>query len=200
MFVNYINHISVGNMKTKFDEKITNNLKKIDTLELEIQKDERELRKQQNPRNLNRRYKQEVINFLMDLNAWDNRSSDKITLLNPFKGQGSISVKSIIASYLALYKVMERYAPDIIKFSFIIDSPRSKEASDSSSEEILSRISNVSNLNQVIIATVDYDKYSSGVTQKVNKILLNNEKHLLSKEKYSELDNEELIEIMKSIE
>lgn len=200
LFINYINALGIGQVKNKFEERISSNSKKIENLDSEIKKEEKELDRKQNPKKLNKKYKNEVINFLMELKAWDNRASDKITLLRPYKGQGNLAVKSIIASYLALYKVMEIYAQNTIKFSFIVDSPRSKEASESSSAEILSKISNISNLNQIIVATVDYDKYNSGVSKKVNKIFLKKSKHLLSKEKYEELANEELITLMQSIE
>lgn len=200
LFINYINSLGIGQVKSKFEERISSNSKRIENLDLEMKKEEKELKRKQNPKKLNERYKNEVVNFLVELKAWDNRASDKITLLKPYKGQGNLAVKSIIASYLALYKVMEIYAPNTIKFSFIVDSPRSKEASESSSAEILSKISTISNLNQVIIATVDYDKYNSGVSRKINRIFLENPKHLLTKEKYVELNNEELILLVQSIE
>ncbi|MDC4163157.1 hypothetical protein LNO75_01010 [Mycoplasma sp. T363T] len=197
-FTKFIKVKGSENIKIDFDNKIANNIVEINETTSLIKSKVKKLNEIKDPQKLNNLYKEEVINFLHELNAWDERSSSKITLLKPFKGQGNLAVKSIVASYLSLFKVMKIYNNEVTKFTFIIDSPRSKEASDSSSIEILSKITNISNLEQVIIATINYDSYSVNVKSDVNKIVLNDQRHLLNSDVYSELKNEEFIEFMKN--
>lgn len=197
IFSKFINGKGSENIKLDFDKKISNNTTQINELTSIIKSKEKNLNKIKDPKKLNKLYKEEVINFLLELNAWDERSSSQITLIKPFKGQGNLAVKSIVASYLSLFKVMEIYNNEVTKFTFIIDSPRSKEASKSSSIEILSKITNISNLEQVIIATVDFDSYSGDVKSDVNKIVLKAQRHLLNKPFYIELNNYKLIQFMK---
>ncbi|CAT04775.1 Uncharacterised protein [Mesomycoplasma conjunctivae] len=198
VFTKFINGKGRENIKLDFDKKIANNAIQINDLKTEIRSKKKYLNEKKDPKQLNEWYEKEVKNFLHGLNAWDERASSKITLIKPFKGQGNLAVKSIVASYLSLFKVMEISNTKVTKFTFIVDSPRTKEASENSSIEILSKITDISNLEQVIIATVDFDFYSGDIKSDVNKIVLKDQKHLLNKTFYTELNNGEFIKFMKN--
>lgn len=179
------------------DSKISKTYAEIAMKSKEVLEKEKDYKKKTDPRILNTRYKDEVINYLVELGAWDDRFNGKITLLQPYQAQGNLSVKSILASYLAFYNLLRENNNEIIRFPFIVDSPRSKEASKSSSKEILSHISRIDSVEQIIVATVDYDLYDDLVSVPTHKIYLGDEKQLLQKDIYISIANEKIITFMK---
>ena len=78
----------------------------------------------------------------------------------------------------------------VIRFPFVVDSPREKESSDSSSKEILNMIARISSLPQVILATVDYDTFGVEDGGSVNKIYLDTQFSVLNEAMYTERADE----------
>ncbi|UWD34652.1 hypothetical protein NX779_02440 [Mycoplasma cottewii] len=116
-----------------------------------------------------------------------------IKIDKPYFLQGFQTVKMTLAYYFTLHELINT-SKEIIKFPFIVDSPRSKEASDSESERILSLISENKIHNQTIISTVDYDKYTNN-KDNINRIFLDKKGKLLSNEQYNELDGDKIVEM-----
>ena len=83
---------------------------------------------------------------------------------------------------------MEEMQSSAIRFPFVVDSPRGMEASDASSRDILRMIAGVRSLPQVILATVDYEKFDVAVDAKIIK--LDRQMQLLDESTYSEMQNE----------
>ena len=120
--------------------------------------------------------------------AWVASFDGRIKLLKPITAQGSLEGKIILSQYVGLFQTMETIQSSVIRFPFIVDSPRGKEASDVSSQEILSMIASIRSLPQVILATVDYEKFNVDVEGKVIK--LDRQRKLLDEETYAERQEE----------
>lgn len=122
---------------------------------------------------------------IMSLGAWDPAYDGNIKLLKPIKAQGTLENKIILAQFVGLFQTMDYFKSTATRFPFIVDSPRAKEASTSSSKEIIKIISNLTMLPQVILATIDYEQYSSEVTIPTEVITLTEKRKLLCNEDYS---------------
>ena len=77
---------------------------------------------------------------------------------------------------------MDGIQSSVIRFPFVVDSPRGNEASDASSRDILNMIAGLHSLPQVIMATVDYNKYKVG--EDANVIRLTEMRKLLDEATY----------------
>lgn len=185
---------------SNFKEKLNNNKKSLDLKIKEnnkiLNKENKELNSKISISNIDKIYNEKIIFFLKKLNALDERAKINAKICSPMGGQGNLTVKNILSSYLAIFKMMEESENQVIRFTFIVDSPRSKEASDKSSIDIMSEITNISNINQVIFATVNYDLYSKKMEKDVNKIELSRIKELLNKEDFNKLNKTNLIDYM----
>ena len=136
----------------------------------------------------------------MGLGAWNASYDGKIKLLQPIKAQGSLVSKIILAQCIGLFQTMAAQGSDVTKFPLIIDSPRGNEASVASSRDILDMISHVDSLPQVILATVDYDKYITEEITGVKVTHLSERNKLLLEDDYQtyQAEIEDLFELLKS--
>ncbi|MCR5110847.1 MAG: hypothetical protein K6B38_08055, partial [Ruminococcus sp.] len=100
--------------------------------------------------------------------------------------QGSLLPKIILSQYNALFQTMASMNNGVIRFPFVVDSPREKESSSSSSKEILNMIAKITSLPQIILATVDYDTFEVEDGGNVTKIYLDAQFSVLNEEMYKE--------------
>ena len=107
-------------------------------------------------------------------------------MLKALNAQGSLLPKIILSQYNALFQTMAGMNSSVIRFPFVVDSPREKESSVSSSKEILNMIARISSLPQVILATVDYDTFGVEDGGSVNKIYLDTQFSVLNEAMYTE--------------
>ena len=94
--------------------------------------------------------------------------------------------KIILSQFNGLFQTMADMHSMVIRFPFVVDSPRGMESSVSSSKEILSMIAKISSLPQVIVATVDYDQFGVEDGGKAYKIYLTEQFKVLNKATYDE--------------
>ncbi len=97
---------------------------------------------------------------------------------------------------------MDYFKIQIIRFPFVVDSPRGKEASQESSKDILSMIADIKMLPQVILATIDFDDHKKSLgsaVQNANIITLKKRNALLTDEDYKTYEAEimEMIDLFK---
>ena len=118
---------------------------------------------------------------IMKLGAWDSAYDGQIRLLKPIKAQGTLENKIILAQSVALFETMEDFKSSATRFPFVVDSPRAKEASVSSSQEIISLIAQLKMLPQVILATIDYEKFNENLPEPAKIISLTEPRALLNK-------------------
>lgn len=124
------------------------------------------------------------------LSAWTQEYEGKIKLLKSLKAQGSLLPKIILSQYNGLFQTMANMNNDVIRFPFVVDSPREKESSSSSSKDILNMIAKIQSLPQIILATVDYDTFEVEDDGKITKIYLDTQFSVLNEEMYKERDEE----------
>ena len=93
--------------------------------------------------------------------------------------------KIILSQYNGLFQTMAGMDSPVIRFPFVVDSPRGMESSVNSSKEILSMIANIASLPQVIVATVDYDQFDIDDGGRANKIYFTEQFKVLNEETYS---------------
>ena len=79
---------------------------------------------------------------------------------------------------------MEYFKTSATRFAFVVDSPRAKEASISSSKDILKMIAQMEMLPQIILATIDYSEYDSEIETPANIIVLTEKRRLLNENDY----------------
>ena len=108
----------------------------------------------------------------------------KIKLLNPIKAQGTLENKIILAQVAGLFQTMEALKSSTIRFPFVVDSPRAKEASHASSKEILKLIFEMNMLPQVILATMDYNDFEEEMKCSAKVTVLTEKKGLLNNKTY----------------
>ena len=106
----------------------------------------------------------------------------------PITAQGSLEGKIVLSQYIGLFQTMDGSQSSVIRFPFVIDSPRGNEASDASSRDILNMIAEIHSLPQVVLATVDYDKYK--VSEDAHVIRLTEMRKLLDEVTYTERQEE----------
>ena len=124
------------------------------------------------------------------LSAWTQEYDGKIKLLKALNAQGSLLPKIILSQYNALFQTMEKMDSSVIRFPFVVDSPREKESSVSSSKEILNMIAKISSLPQIILATVDYDTFNVETEGNVNQVYLDTQFSVLNEATYKEREDE----------
>lgn len=129
-------------------------------LENENKNLEKEKRKILNKKQVDTKYEELLHSDLLALGAWNSKFEKQLKISQPLKAQGTLSSKIILSQYTALFKTMNTLSiNNIPRFPFVIDSPRTKEASKLSSKEILDLILNIESLPQTIIVTVDFKDY-----------------------------------------
>ena len=111
-------------------------------------------------------------------------------MLKPVKGQGAQVNKIILAQYVALFKTIAKYRKGQIVFPFVVDSPKTNEPSETSSQEIINMIFSVDMLPQVILATTDFERsHPEFCNHRVNIIRLHRQWHLLQENVYSQYED-----------
>lgn len=156
----------------------------------EIKKYDSRIRKIPNKKEIEDIYIQFVRENIIGLGAWSPSYEGNIKLLKPIKAQGSLISKIILAQYIGVFQTMEAIGSNATRFSFIIDSPRGNEASVASSVEIIKLIGEISSLPQIILATVDYDKYKSEDIENVKVTFFSRKNALLCSEDFKKYKEE----------
>lgn len=153
--------------------------------EEEIAKLTKAIKAMPNKKEIEAKYIEFVKSNIIHLGAWSEKYDKKIKLLHPIIAQGTLENKIILAQVIGLFQTMEHFKTNVIRFPFVVDSPRAKEPSSESSKEILKMISEIDMLPQVILATMDYQDYSEGLTAPTKLIELSEQWHLLNSKDYA---------------
>lgn len=154
----------------------------------------KELRKLPNRKDVEEKYIECVRLNIMTLDAWDPAYDGTIRLLKPIKAQGTLENKIILAQFVALFQTMEYFKTGATRFSFVVDSPRAKEASIASSKDILKMIVQMKMLPQIILATIDYSEFESEMDAPANVIVLTEKRKLLNSNDF--VENQEYVTSM----
>ena len=157
----------------------------------EIQKINKGLSKLPNKKEVEDKYIEYVRINIMSLDAWDPAYDGTIKLLKPIKAQGTLENKIILAQVVGLFQTMDYFKSNATRFPFVVDSPRAKEASVVSSQEILKMIVQLQLLPQIILATIDYSTFQFESDVSANIITLTERRKLLREQDYT--DNEAYI-------
>lgn len=161
----------------------------------------KELKKLPNKKEIEEKYVEYVRSNIIKLDAWDLAYEDNIKLLTPIKAQGTLENKIILAQFIALFQTMNTLKCNTIRFPFVIDSPRAKEASHASSKDIIKMISEMKMIPQIILATMDYDEFDTDMKRKAYITVLKEKRKLLNKEVYNSYQKEieEMWELLKMV-
>lgn len=184
----YIRHRGLRETVKKYQVELAENIVEQRDKEDEIKEISKALRKIEGKKDIEASYIDHVKGNIIRLNAWDTSFEGKIKLLTPITAQGSLEGKIVLSQYIGLFQTMDGIQSSIIRFPFVVDSPRGNEASDASSRDILNMIAGIRSLPQIILATVDYDKYKVGDDAKV--IRLTEMRKLLNETTYTERQEE----------
>lgn len=157
----------------------------------QIKEINKELRKLPNRKEVEEKYIECVRLNIMTLDAWDPAYDGTIRLLKPIKAQGTLENKIILAQFVGLFQTMEYFKTGTTRFPFVVDSPRAKEASVSSSKDILKMIAQMKMLPQIILATIDYSEFESEMDATAKVIVLTEKRKLLNSNDFAE--NQEYI-------
>ena len=164
----------------------TNEGRQID-IQSELKEIKKELRTLPNKDEVEEKYIDFTRYNIMKLNAWNSAYDGTIKLLTPIKAQGTLENKIILAQFVGLFQTMDYFKTQTIRFPFVVDSPRGKEASQESSKEILSMITEISMLPQIILATIDFEAYKDNIgdsAKSANVITLQEKNKLLDEADY----------------
>ena len=184
----YIRHRGLRETVKKYQVELAENIVEQRDKEDEIKEISKALRKIEGKKDIEASYIDHVKGNIIRLNAWDTSFEGKIKLLTPITAQGSLEGKIVLSQYIGLFQTMDGIQSSIIRFPFVVDSPRGNEASDASSRDILNMIAGIRSLPQIILATVDYDKYK--VSEDAKVIRLTEMRKLLDETSYSERQEE----------
>ena len=184
----YIRHRGLRETVRKYQVELAENIVAQRDKEDEIKELNKALRKIEGKKDIEAGYIEHVKGNIIRLNAWDASFEGKIKLLMPITAQGSLEGKIVLSQYIGLFQTMDGSQSSVIRFPFVIDSPRGNEASDASSRDILNMIAEIHSLPQVVLATVDYDKYK--VSEDAHVIRLTEMRKLLDEVTYTERQEE----------
>ena len=164
----------------------------------EIKEIDKELRKLPNKKEVEKNYIENVRLNIIKLDAWNSAYEGNIKLLKPIKAQGTLENKIILAQMIGLFQTMQYFKTNTILFPLVVDSPRAKEASHTSSKDILKLIFEMDNLPQVILATMDYSDFENEMKISAKVIVLSKKRKLLNSDTYREYQStiEELQELL----
>ncbi|MFB0831833.1 Lamassu anti-phage system protein LmuB [Brevibacillus laterosporus] len=134
----------------------------------------------------NKRYRDILSLNLKRFNSDENELPKNYNIGKNVKASGSGQVRLNLSRVYSFIKLVEEYKPDGLKYPLVIDSPKGGEQSISNSELILKLLTKEAQIsNQIILATIDFESFYVGNTDKFNIITLNNEIYsLLSVEDY----------------
>lgn len=182
----YLRHRGLKDMVRKYSLELAENRIKQGDYEGEIKSINKELLKVPDKKEIEQVYINFVKQNIIALSAWTQEYDGKIKLLKALNAQGSLLPKIILSQYNALYQTMAGMNSSVIRFPFVVDSPREKESSFNSSKDILNMITRITSLPQIILATVDYDAFDIDDGGKVNKIHLDTQFCVLNETTYQE--------------
>ena len=186
----YLRHRGLKETLRKYQTELGKNRIDQDIIDNEIKEITKELKKLPGIKEIEQSYSNYVKRNIIALGAWTQEYDVNIKLLNAINAQGSLMPKIILSQYNGLFQTMEEIKNPVIRFPFVVDSPRNMETSVNSSKEILNMIAKITYLPQVIVATVDYDTFGIDDGGDVNRIFFTNEFNLLDEESYSEMCEE----------
>lgn len=181
----YIRQRGLQKSIDRFNEELAEVRAHIAKNEEEITKLTKAIKAMPNKKEIEAKYIEFVKFNIIHLGAWSEKYEKKIKLLHPIIAQGTLENKIILAQVIGLFQTMEYFKTNVIRFPFVVDSPRAKEPSSESSKEILKIISEIDMLPQVILATMDYQDYSEGLPVPAKLIELSEQWHLLNSEDYA---------------
>lgn len=180
----YVRQRGLADSIRRFQQQLSKTISDMQEDEQNIKEISKELRKLPNKKEVEEKYIEYARLNIMTLDAWDPAYDGAIHLLKPIKAQGTLENKIILAQFVALFQTMEYFKTSATRFSFVVDSPRAKEASISSSKDILKMISQMEMLPQIILATIDYSEYDSEIETPANIIVLTEKRKLLNERDY----------------
>ena len=183
-----------------FTEQLGENVYEQEEHGKEIKEIDKELRKLPNKKEVEENYIENVRLNIIKLDAWNSAYEGNIKLLKPIKAQGTLENKIILAQMIGLFQTMQYFRTNTILFPFVVDSPRAKEASHTSSKDILKLIFEMDNLPQVILATMDYSDFENEMKRRAKVTVLSKKRKLLNGDTYREYQSviEELQELLSS--
>ena len=184
-FDTYIRQRGLQKSIDRFNEELAEVRAHITKNEEEIAKLTKAIKAMPNKKEIEAKYIEFVKSNIIHLGAWSEKYETKIKLLHPIIAQGTLENKIILAQVIGLFQTMEYFKTNVIRFPFVVDSPKAKEPSSESSKEILKMISEIDMLPQVILATMDYQDYSEGLPVPTKLIELSEQWHLLNSEDYT---------------
>ena len=166
-----------------------------------IKKLDKELRKVPNKKEIEKKYVEYVRLNISKLGAWDAAYEGNIKLTKPIKAQGTLESKIILAQFVGLFQTIDDFKSKSIRFPFVVDSPRAKEASFASSKDIIKMICDINFLPQIILATMDFQDFENGVEAKYYKTILTEKRSLLNSATYIQYEAkiEQFLELLKNI-
>lgn len=196
----YLRQRGLQNSVKHFTEQLGENTYEQQEYGKEIKEIDKELRKLPNKKEVEENYIENVRLNIIKLDAWNSAYEGNIKLLKPIKAQGTLENKIILAQMIGLFQTMQYLKTNTILFPLVVDSPRAKEASHTSSKDILKLIFEMDNLPQVILATMDYGDFESEMKRRAKVTVLSEKRKLLNGNTYSEYQNviEELQELLNS--
>ena len=121
----------------------------------EIKEINKELKRTPDKKEIEEKYILHVKENIINFGVWNQAYDGNIKLLKAINAQGSLMPKIILSQYIGLFQTMNDIHNSIIRFPFVVDSPRSMESSDHSSKEILDEIVKINYLPQVISSTLN---------------------------------------------
>ena len=104
--------------------------------------------------------------------------------MQPIKAQGTLENKIILAQFVGLFQTMDYFKSSATRFPFVVDSPRAKEASLTSSKDILKMIAQLEMLPQIILATIDFEDFKDEIKTPTTVITLTEQRKLLRDSDY----------------
>lgn len=183
-----------------FTEQLGENVYEQEEHGKEIKEIDKEIRKLPNKKEVEENYIENVRLNIIKLDAWNSAYEGNIKLLKPIKAQGTLENKIILAQMIGLFQTMQYFRTNTILFPLVVDSPRAKEASHTSSKDILKLIFEMDNLPQVILATMDYSDFENEMKRRAKVTVLFEKRKLLNGDTYREYQSEieELQELLSS--
>lgn len=138
-------------------------------------------------------FKSNLFNLFSSLNVSNNEvNANDYNVGDEISASGAYKHRVILAKYYAFLRTKKILAKDITSFPIVIDSPKGDEQDDNNAKIIMEHIINDTSLdNQLIVATIDGEKFLNKECD-INKIQLDNKEHeLLNANDYKE--NESII-------
>lgn len=200
-FDTYIRQRGLRNTINRYTTQLGENKATIAGINTQIKAIEKDLRDLPTKKEVEEKYIERVRLNIMALDAWNPSYDGNIKLLKPIKAQGTLENKIILAQFVGLFQTMEHFSSSAMRFPFVVDSPRAKEASVNSSHGILKMISEIDMLPQIILATIDYSDFQNEIKTPATVIELKEEQKLLCSEDYLQHATyiEGVVELLKSI-